>query len=221
MTDTWKQLMQHTLQEANHPDMTQRTDVQRRIIAAALELFAEKGYDGTTTQSIAQHAKVSEKTLFKHFRSKQQLFVDTIYPASLQLLRPFVFDELEKLLFSLQPSLEESLLTIARDRLQFALEKTDVLKFIAQELLLRPDFRESFIEMWKKQLLPHSEVFLEQLKQKGGLRELPTHAILRVFISCIAGYVFTRTVLAPDENWDDEAELKVTIDILMSGLIPR
>jgi hypothetical protein len=42
MNEPWKQLLRQTLQTAEHPDMPKRTDVQNRIIAAALELFAEK-----------------------------------------------------------------------------------------------------------------------------------------------------------------------------------
>jgi AcrR family transcriptional regulator len=220
MKETWKQLMQQPLEDALYRETPHGTDVQQRIVAAALELFAEKGYDGTTTQTIAQRAGVSEKTLFKHFRSKENLFIKTVYPSLLQLIRPFVFDELKKLISSIQPNLQESLTAVARDRLKFALEQTDVLKLIVQELLLRPEFRESFIEMWKNQLLPNSLELLHQMKDKGELRDLPVRSILRVFISCIAGYALTRTVLAPDENWDDDVELRVTIDILLNGLKP-
>lgn len=40
---------------------------------AALELFAAKGFDGTSTREIAQAAGVAEGLIFHHFDSKESL----------------------------------------------------------------------------------------------------------------------------------------------------
>jgi AcrR family transcriptional regulator len=44
-----------------------------KIIDAAIELFSKNGFDGVTTEEIAAEAGFSEKTLFRHFKSKQNL----------------------------------------------------------------------------------------------------------------------------------------------------
>jgi len=44
------------------------------IVAAATEVFAEKGFHGTTTRELAKAARVSEALLYKHFPSKESLF---------------------------------------------------------------------------------------------------------------------------------------------------
>ncbi|UPO90167.1 TetR/AcrR family transcriptional regulator [Niallia sp. Man26] len=44
-----------------------------KLLMAAIDLFAEKGYKGVTTQEIATSAGLSEKTLFRHFGCKQNL----------------------------------------------------------------------------------------------------------------------------------------------------
>ncbi|HEX9907981.1 MAG TPA: TetR/AcrR family transcriptional regulator [Thermoplasmata archaeon] len=49
-----------------------------RILDAALEAFAEKGFRGATTKGIAGAAKVNEVTLFRHFKSKYALFASTL-----------------------------------------------------------------------------------------------------------------------------------------------
>ena len=43
---------------------------------AALEAFAEQGYDAAATAQIAQRAEVSEMTLFRHFPTKEALLLD-------------------------------------------------------------------------------------------------------------------------------------------------
>lgn len=44
-----------------------------KILTAAIDLMAEKGYDGTTTKEIAAAAGVNEVTLFRHFGTKRGL----------------------------------------------------------------------------------------------------------------------------------------------------
>jgi AcrR family transcriptional regulator len=50
-----------------------KSDTALKLMTAAVELMAEKGYNGVTTQEIAELAGYSEKTLFRHFKSKQNL----------------------------------------------------------------------------------------------------------------------------------------------------
>lgn len=46
----------------------------RMIVAAAVPLFARKGFAGTTTKELAEAAGVSEALLFRHFPSKKHLY---------------------------------------------------------------------------------------------------------------------------------------------------
>jgi AcrR family transcriptional regulator len=43
------------------------------IHEAAMRLFVEKGIEGTTTREIAQAAKAGEGTMFRHYKSKEDL----------------------------------------------------------------------------------------------------------------------------------------------------
>ena len=44
------------------------------IVEAVQDIFAEKGFDGTTIKELAQAAKFSEALLYKHFPSKESLY---------------------------------------------------------------------------------------------------------------------------------------------------
>jgi AcrR family transcriptional regulator len=46
---------------------------KRAILAAALKLFAEKGFYGTTTKAISRKAGIAEGTLFNYFETKEDL----------------------------------------------------------------------------------------------------------------------------------------------------
>lgn len=48
-------------------------DAQGRMMRAAIELFAERGFDKTTAGDIAERAGVTERTFFRHFADKREV----------------------------------------------------------------------------------------------------------------------------------------------------
>lgn len=46
---------------------------KERIVASAMTLFAEYGFDGVTVAQIAEHAEVGRTTFFRYFADKQEL----------------------------------------------------------------------------------------------------------------------------------------------------
>ena len=53
-------------------------DTHAALLAAALEVFAEKGFDDTQTPDIARAAGVSVGTFYRYFADKHQAFVEAI-----------------------------------------------------------------------------------------------------------------------------------------------
>ena len=49
---------------------------------------------------------------------------------------------------------------------------------------------------------------------------IPPMTIARMIGSIFFGYVITRVFVVPDADWDDEREIRMTIDALMHGLTP-
>lgn len=56
------------------PRTLNRLAKERRIMEAALKVFADQGYSGTSMDAIAALAGVSKPTLYQYFGSKEQLF---------------------------------------------------------------------------------------------------------------------------------------------------
>ena len=48
-------------------------DARGRLLQAAVELFAERGYDATTATQIAERAGLTKTTLFRHFADKREI----------------------------------------------------------------------------------------------------------------------------------------------------
>ena len=82
-------------------------DTRERLLQAAADVFAERGYDGTRVADIAAAAGVSNGALYAHFSSKADLLVDALRTHGRRLLAD---------LFAADPnrSITELLLTIGR-----------------------------------------------------------------------------------------------------------
>lgn len=62
------------------PAATRRIDAKlrtrSRIRSAAVELFRDRGFDNVTTEQIAARVGVTQRTLFRHFRTKDAILFD-------------------------------------------------------------------------------------------------------------------------------------------------
>lgn len=67
-------------------------ETREKILAAAIDLMSLKGYSATTTKEIAELAGISEMTVFRKFRSKQEILDNLIekYTSSFQSEKIFV-----------------------------------------------------------------------------------------------------------------------------------
>ena len=87
---------------------------RQAIQAAALDLFAERGYRETTINDIAERADVAPRTVTLHFPAKEELLFDA---------EPFTLESLSKRLTERKP--DESALEALRDWMATTMRETD------------------------------------------------------------------------------------------------
>jgi AcrR family transcriptional regulator len=64
-----------------------KPEVRReKLLEAATEVFAERGYEGARVEQIADVAQVSPGLLYRHFEGKQELYEELLLLANRQLL---------------------------------------------------------------------------------------------------------------------------------------
>ncbi|MCU6711548.1 TetR/AcrR family transcriptional regulator [Paenibacillus sp. J5C_2022] len=107
--------------------MRDKTD---KILTAALRVFAEKGYNESTTQEIANEAQVAEITIFRKFKTKQNLFVTTI--------QSIVMDKFNKSLmdYAKQDDTKQFLINILHDRLLMISKNQTIIRTLLSESLM-------------------------------------------------------------------------------------
>ncbi len=77
---------------------------KKNLIETAVRLFAEQGYDGTTTLQISREAGVTEPLIYYHFKGKEELFTHILNEA---------FDEYVELLEALPTETQDEFTKIA------------------------------------------------------------------------------------------------------------
>ena len=91
MASAYDDRMQTIDTAAPHPRA--HPEPSRRFVEAALDLFIEHGYNGTSLQMIGDRLGVSKAAVTYHFRSKEELLAAVVAPAFEDLGR--LLDEVE------------------------------------------------------------------------------------------------------------------------------
>jgi len=101
-------------------------DKREALLNAALMLFVELGFHGTTTSLISKKAGVAAGTLFFHFKTKEEL-IDTLYCRIKSELAQAMYQSIDK-----RMSATENLQIIARNVIIWSIANPEKLKFMEQ-----------------------------------------------------------------------------------------
>ncbi|ALC83905.1 MULTISPECIES: TetR/AcrR family transcriptional regulator [Bacillus] len=133
-----------------------------KLLLAAIDLMAEKGYNGVSTQEIATVAGLSEKTLFRRFGSKQNL-LETAFD------RFHYADEITKLFNEkLVWDLQTDLLLISRTYHEIMNRNRKMIMISLKEEGNLPGFRER-TQKHPRQLLEILTNYFMAMYEKGKL----------------------------------------------------
>jgi AcrR family transcriptional regulator len=145
-----------TVENAESPSSraARKDETQARIMAASMELFATRGYEGTSISAIAAKAQISRGAVFWHFGSKAALFKE----ACKRFFIPF-WREVERSLESLGP--RERVLALFDMYEEFTSNNRETIQALVRWVLESPTMRESL----RGELLSLHAMFTDDLRQ--------------------------------------------------------
>jgi AcrR family transcriptional regulator len=196
-----------------------KPSVEKRdaIIRSALEQFARRGVDASTTREIAEGAGTTERTLFKHFRSKAVLVQAAIEDVSFAFMdarrfgrvheeRPFTRDEFSRWHRD-----------FLRDRVAIALAAPDNYRILFSELLRDQDFRKRYGQRWMDGVFLPMVAQFEKMQKASeiGLAQTPV-ALAGAFFSLNLGFLVSRFALAPEMGWDNEGSIESVASMFLA-----
>ncbi len=178
------------------------------ILWAAAQLFARRGVAATPTRDIAAAAQTTERTLFKHFGSKDGLVRAVVEEAVLAHLAPTSLAALRGAIDAFGGDLQAWHRALLAARLQALSVAPELTRLLVAEMLRDPELLGRFGAQWRDAVwLPLLQLF-RQLQQEGRMRrDIAAAQLVRQFLSLNLGFLLGRLLLAPDLGWDEPAEM--------------
>ncbi|MGY0691280.1 TetR/AcrR family transcriptional regulator [Virgibacillus sp. FSP13] len=195
------------------------TPKQIKILEAAIELIAEKGYAATSTSEIAKRAGVAEGTIFRHYRTKKDLLISIVNPVIIQFMAPALAEKfVEEVFREPHTSFEDFLYLFIKNRFEFVQSNVSLIKIVVQELAFHPEIQAAYKKVALEKVIPAINQTLNLYKEKNQLKNIPNDSIIRMMAPTVIGFLITRFIIRPDKEWDDEAEMKLTVEYILQGV---
>ena len=184
------------------------------LVEAALSLWAERGYDGSSVEAIAHRAGLSKGSFYVYFPSKLALLEQAVRRHSLQL-------PLERTLGELRDApLEEVVPRLARAIWRHLQERRPLMTVMLREMPSHLDLARHFVEVV---VLPVNRLFAAYLESRLGkerARELDLLVAGRGLIGMLMVNFLLQEVLGGKKLVDvpDEALLDTVGEVFLHGV---
>jgi len=197
------------------------SEKEQKILTAAIEIFCEKGYGGSTTNEIAKKAQVAEGTVFKYYKNKKGI-LKAILIHSLEVMsgKVIVKGARELLLVQEEKSLKEILTHFFYDRISLLDRLFPMFRVVVVEALFHDDIREV---LYEKVMIPIQSVvitFHNEMQSKGLIRQDVTYdMMMRTFIGQMAVLVVQNKIFDKQlKPGDLRTQIEKSVEVIINGI---
>jgi AcrR family transcriptional regulator len=194
-------------------------NAEQRILEAALRVFASEGYTGATTRKIAEEANVAEVTLFRKFKSKENLLRAVLlkYRAAFSAVDNFIQPGKNADLEADLRTLGKNIARIMKDNKKDS--KSHMLMFMLfEEGRRKPEVAVILSSVFQMNLTRLSEYFELQIKN-GKMRNINPRSASITFVSYFVYTSLVRGVFGDSFLGDSDEEIERFIDIFTKGIV--
>jgi AcrR family transcriptional regulator len=194
-------------------------DRRQDILTAAMALFAEKGFRGTTTRDLATQAEVNEAIIFRHFKNKEELYSAILeYKACED--RDARIEELERLANANAD--EKFFQTLGRTFLQRHAKDTTFLRLLLFSALEGHELSEMFAaSMTARNPIPNYIAnYIQRRVDEGAFRPVDPQLAARGLLGMFASFVLFQEILGlkKTQPYDSEEVVYTFVSIFLNGI---
>lgn len=193
-------------------DSTEMPAGKKKVLQSALDLFAKQGFDGTSTAQIATASGMSQATIFKYFKTKEDLLAAIIEPLLNHLLPNYVAD-FTTLFNQQEPDLKQLIHFFVFNRFEFIYDNRQAALILVTEMLTDDKVLKQ-VKTKLSEFAPKvkSQVWSRISHAKNFNPALSFQAFIRLLISVIGGYFLQRIKFDREIKADTEKDLNVLVD---------
>lgn len=189
---------------------------QRRkaIVDAAVQLFAQNGFRGTTTRQIAQAVGVSEPVLYMHFQTKRDL-----YRAIIESMAQGPAQSAAAAISSNAPD-EAIFLSLAEEILAWHIDDPARLRLLLFSALEGHELSDLFFEAHILPFMSGLAAVIERRIEEGAFRRVDPATAARTFCGMIGQFGQAITVFrAPHDQDQRKRIIREMVDIFLNGMM--
>ncbi|MFB7118700.1 TetR/AcrR family transcriptional regulator [Bacillus tropicus] len=182
---------------------------REKVMEAATLLFGEKGYTATTIREVAEKAGVSELTIFRNFKNKENLFRESI------ILRTTPVALLEEIEEQFTGDLQKDLTKVAETYIQTNLPKLNYIWAALLESRQNSEMKTLLHEL-NSHLVNHLEKYLKQLGEAGHISPCNYRLIANMFYGQL--FLYIMNVSITEEEVQLEEYIETCVNLFMNGI---
>lgn len=190
---------------------------QKKTLLAAIELFSQQGFDGTSTAQIAERAGVSQATIFKYYKTKEDLLNAVVEPVISELCPKIQEDFIREIKANSASSRADLVSFIVFNRFAYIKQNQQVIRIVFQQLLTKQDFSAVIQQAIHDRLQENPDLVRQSLDIL--LEKHPEYTVMdlvRIVAGPLAAYFMQHFVFFPDREFDEDRDLKqITKQILL------
>ena len=189
-------------------------DKEIRILNAAINAFADKGFEATRTREIAERAGIAEGTIFRYFPSKNAI-LESMVPLLIRVMQPKIGKPIEDIL-NLNPDMpiDQVLVAVLKDRLQMIRDNGRFIKSVLPSLI----HRAPLLEQLRQSLLPLIEGYVVQVVERGKANgELDESVDARLVMPQLFGFVLAYSITQSVDAEREARDVEQFVESLMVG----
>ncbi|MBN6714092.1 TetR/AcrR family transcriptional regulator [Pseudomonas capsici] len=173
------------------------------IIDAAYELFVELGFQATTMDKVAQRAKISKLSIYRHFENKEALFSAAISARCHQFAPQALFEGFDG-------SAEDQLMTVGSSLLRTLLnpDVRSVEAMIMADKTNQKSLSKRQYEAGPVHVITQIEALLRQLHEKAVLNVPDPLQSARLFAALIKGSDLLAIARFDEERAENDNEIE-------------
>jgi AcrR family transcriptional regulator len=182
-------------------------ELRQAMIDAALKLMSGRGATVITTRGVAAAAGTTERTLFKHFGSKDGLLKAAVQAAAIGAIDPAALTGLHDPEPMTIPAFVDWHRAFLLNRKASAEAAPETCRILFRELFGDTAFHEMTAPDWRAQMFGAMAGQFERMTKEGIVSgRIDAVTLAGIFYSITLGYLATRFVLTPEAAWADEAD---------------
>ena len=183
-----------------------KNERRTQILEIATQIFVEKGYHDTRTKSIAEACGVTEPVIYKHFSSKEELFLEVISSIAGETFNEIIFDK--------NTDTGRVISSFVLNRAGKVEKTFSLFKRLLSELLENEKIRRYYYDKYLPRLAYPLIGYLDQLKEQDLIKkDIPSKVI-------VLGLVGILIMVSLAKNLEEKsAYSEYTTDELASQLL--